>query len=370
MAGSSGSLYTAFIDIGLKGLDKVQSYMKTAVAAVQSSTSQISNSFMSSQQAIHSFVGAANPLAMNTFSASVELLKARIGQSFTPYILQASKAVQDLGRWIKDLDPETKKQIANWVMYGTAAAGAFYALSKGLDVMKMLAANPLAMVLLGIGAAAIKVSQDMDRMTKSMDAAIEAGERMKKGVFTKGEYNRSAAGAIETDESMTKEQKLAKALKVRERLTDEVRSQSRAGANQGYYASAKDAALGAFGQTNNTEEQQSSIQLKLKEAGMIDELISRLKEGDKGPKFTAEADIAKRKGGDNRLMLGAMGGGQGGGGSTSLDSAYGRLNAGALGQNEIQREILKIQQESLLETRETAKDTSSILDMLKGAAGL
>ena len=193
MAASGATLYTAYIDIGLKGLDKIQSYMNSAIAAVQSSTSQISSMFAKSESAIHNFVGAANPLAMNTFGASVEILKARIGQSFTPYVLQAAKAVQDLSKYIKDMDPETKKAIANWVMYGVAAAGAFYALSKGLDIMKLMAANPLAIVLLGIGAAAIKLSQDMDKMTKSMDAAIERGERMKKGIFTQKEFNGSTA---------------------------------------------------------------------------------------------------------------------------------------------------------------------------------
>ena len=139
MAASGATLYTAWIDIGLKGLDKVQSYMQSAVNVVQASTTQISSMFSRSESAIHSFIGAANPMAMNTFGASVEILKARIGQNFTPYVLQAAKAVQDLSKYIKDMDPETKKAIANWVLYGTAAAGAFYALSKGLAVMNAIA---------------------------------------------------------------------------------------------------------------------------------------------------------------------------------------------------------------------------------------
>ena len=93
---------------------------------------------------------------------------------------------------------------------------------------------------------------------------------------------------------------------------------------------------------------------------------------DKPIEFTAEANLPRRAGaGNNRLMLGAMGGMQGGGGGAqSLDSSYSRLNAGALGMNDLQRELLKIQMESLVETREAARDTSSILDILGRAVGI
>lgn len=373
MAGSSGSLYTAFIDIGLKGLDKVDKYMKDAVSSVQNHMGRIGEIFTQSDGAIKSFVGAANPLAMNTFGASVELLKARIGQSFTPYILQASKAIQDLGNWIKNIDPETKKSIANWVMYGTAAAGAFYALSKGLDVMKMLAANPLALVLLGIGAAAIKASQDMDKMTQSMDAAIERGERMKKGVFTQKEFTGSTADAIANDGSMTTEQKIAKAREMKAKMEAEshqIASNNRNDTFGKQAATTFQWAKGQLGFEDSTQTDAKKMEKLNNEIGLLTDTIDKLS-ANKPIQFTDEANIPKKgKGGDNRLLLGAMGGSQGGGGSMSLDSAYGRLNAGALGQNDLQREMMKIQQETLLETRETAKDTSSITDILKKAVGL
>ena len=221
MAASGATLYTAWIDIGLKGLDKVQSYMQSAVNVVQASTTQISSMFSRSESAIHSFIGAANPMAMNTFGASVEILKARIGQNFTPYVLQAAKAVQDLSRWIKEMNPETKKAIANWVMYGVAAAGAFYALNQILAVSRAIVANPLALAILGIAAAAVKAGADMDKMIKSMDAAIERGERMKKGIFTEREYNGSTAEAIVNDSSMTKDEKIAKAKELKAKMIAE-----------------------------------------------------------------------------------------------------------------------------------------------------
>lgn len=374
MAGSSGSMYTAFIDIGLRGLDKVKSYMNAAVNAVQSSTSQISNSFLQSQQAITSFVGAANPLAMNTFGASVELLKARIGQSLTPYVMQASKAIQDLQNWIKGLDPETKKSIANWIMYGTAAAGAFYALSKGLDIMKAVAANPLALVLLAMGAAALKAASDMDRLNKSMDAAIERGERMKKGIYTEKEHKGSVAAAILDDTSMSKEEKIAKAKEMHAKLTGEAHQIAADNANDTFMKQAGTTyqwAKGMLGGDDQTQIDAKKIEGLNNQIKMLEDAINKLNTGEQ-VKYTAEGSIPKKKpAGGSGLMLGAMGGAGGGGGSIgSLDNAYSRINSGALGMNEIQREMLKIQQESLAETRETAGDTSSILDVLKRAAGL
>lgn len=373
MAATGATLYAAWIDIGLKGLDKVQSYMQSAVNVVQASTSQISSMFNRSESAIHSFIGAANPMAMNTFGASVEILKARIGQNFTPYVLQAAKAVQDLSKYIKDMDPETKKAIANWVLYGTAAAGAFYALSKGLAVMNAIAANPLAIVLLGIGAAAIKLSQDMDKMTKSMDAAIERGERMKKGIFTQKEYNGSTAEAIVNDSSMTKEEKIAKAKELKAQMV--AQSQQLAADNRndtfGKQASTTfQRAKGMLGFEDSTANDAKKMEELNNEIGLLTNAIDKMA-ADKPIEFTAEANLPRRAGGsNNRLMLGAMGGMQGGGGTQSLDSSYSRLNAGALGMNDLQRELLKIQMESLVETREAARDTSSILDILGRAVGI
>lgn len=369
MAASGGSLYTAWIDIGLKGLDKVQSYMNSAVKTVQSSTSQISSLFGQSESAIHSFVGAANPLAMNTFSASVEILKARIGQSFTPYVLQASKAVQDLANWIKNLDPETKKSIANWVMYGTAAAGAFYALTKVLDVMKMLTANPLAAVLLGIGAAAIKAGQDMDKMIKSMDAAIERGERMKKGIFTEKEFKGSVADAIVNDSEMTKEEKIAKAKEMMAQMQGESHQIAASNRNDTLSKQASTTfqwAKGQLGFEDSTQTDAKKMEKLNNEIGLLANAIEKMSSG-KDIEFTDESKIAKKGKEGNRLMLGGMGGG---GGVGSVDNAYNKINAGALGMNDTQRELLKIQMESLVETRDMASDISSLTEMVQRAAGL
>lgn len=374
MAASGATLYTAWIDIGLKGLDKVQSYMQSAVNVVQASTTQISSMFSRSESAIHSFIGAANPMAMNTFGASVEILKARIGQNFTPYVLQAAKAVQDLSRWIKEMNPETKKAIANWVMYGVAAAGAFYALNQILAVSRAIVANPLALAILGIAAAAVKAGADMDKMIKSMDAAIERGERMKKGIFTEREYNGSTAEAIVNDSSMTKDEKIAKAKELKAKMIAESHQLAADNKNDTFGKQASTTfqwAKGQLGFEDSTANDAKKMEELNNEIGLLTNAIDKMA-ADKPIEFTAEANLPRRAGaGNNRLMLGAMGGMQGGGGGAqSLDSSYSRLNAGALGMNDLQRELLKIQMESLVETREAARDTSSILDILGRAVGM
>lgn len=373
MAASGATLYTAWIDIGLKGLDKVQSYMQSAVNVVQASTTQISSMFSRSESAIHSFIGAANPMAMNTFGASVEILKARIGQNFTPYVLQAAKAVQDLSRWIKEMNPETKKAIANWVMYGVAAAGAFYALNQILAVSRAIVANPLALAILGIAAAAVKAGADMDKMIKSMDAAIERGERMKKGIFTEREYNGSTAEAIVNDSSMTKDEKIAKAKELKAKMIAESHQLAADNKNDTFGKQASTTfqwAKGQLGFEDSTANDAKKMEELNNEIGLLTNAIDKMA-ADKPIEFTAEANLPRRAGaGNNRLMLGAMGGMQGGGGTQSLDSSYSRLNAGALGMNDLQRELLKIQMESLVQTRDMSTDVSSMLDILGRAVGL
>lgn len=364
---ASGNLYTAWIDIGLKGFDRIQKGMKDAVSEVKRGMGDIGGWFSTTQGAIERFVGAANPLAMNTFGGSIELLKARIGQSFTPYILQASRAIQDLGNWVKNLDPDTKKQIASWVMYGTAAAGAVFVFSKFASVLTEIYNHPLAVAFLAAAAAAMKLNEEVSKVNKSMLDSIDVNERMKKGVLTEKEYKGSAAEAIETS-GQNDAQKLLDARLTRNKLVLEGRMAALKGGNRAQLGNDIDTVKEGLGLENITNDSKRKVNYSLKELGLIDDLISRLESGKGGPKFTAESEIKKRTAG-NQLLLGGVGGAGGGGSIGSLDSAYNKINAGALGMNDIQREILKIQMDSLAETRDTARDTSSILDTLRQATG-
>ncbi len=366
---SGGLLSKVFVEIGYKGFDKIDKYMSNAVASFKNGVGTINNVLSS----MNSVVGSASPLAVNTFNASLEVLKARVGQQLTPFVLQSAKAIQDLSNWIKNLDPEMKKSIANWVMYGTAAAGAFAVLNAGLHVVKAVAANPLALVLLTTAAAAIKVSQDMDKMVKSMDAAIERGERMKKGIYTAKEFAGSTAEAIYNDPEMSREQKIDKAKELRDRLTSQAKEINAANSNDTFGKQAKTTGIKVSSMLFGTEDTVASDAKKsgnlINEIAMLTDTINKLSE-NKAVEFTDESKLpTKKKGSDNRLLLGALGG-SGSAGVSSLDGSYNKLNSAALGGNDLQRELLKIQQETLIETQNQAKDTTSILDTLRRAFGI
>lgn len=366
---ASANLYTAFIDIGMKGLDKVKSYMDSAVKAVQTSTAQINNAFSISTSAIQSFVGAASPSAMNTFGGSMEILKARIGQSFTPYILDAAKAMQNLANWVKNIDPETKKQIASWIAYGTAAAGGFVVLSKLAGVLEVISKNPLAVVLLGIGAAALKAASDMDKLNKSMAENIDKMQRMKQGTFTEKEFKGGVADAILGDDSMSQEQKIAKAKEMLEKIKAETQKMNKEGMERGNLSSTKDYLLDKMGFENKTFDDMKKVEGNMTQIGMLEGLIKKLS-ANEPVTFASEESVKKPKSAKDRLMLGAMGGSGGGGGIGSLDSAYSKINSGALGMNDIQRELLKIQQEELKVMQNNEKKTDGILSALQSAMGL
>ena len=364
---ASANLFTAYIDIGMKGLDKVKSYMDSAVKAVQSSTSQISNAFSISTSAIQSFVGAASPAAMNTFGGSVEILKARIGQSFTPYILDAAKAVQNLANWVKNIDPDTKKQVASWIAYGTAAAGGFVILSKLAGLLEVVSKNPLAVVLLGIGAAALKAAADMDKLNKSMAESVDKMQRMKQGTFTEKEFKGGVADAILGDSSLTQEQKLAKAKEMLEKIKAETQKMNKEGMERGNLSSTKDYLLDKMGFENKTFDDMKKVEGNMTQIGMLEGLIKKLSNNEKVT-FASEESV-KKPGSKDRFMLGAMGG-SGAGSIGGLDSAYNKLNSGALGMNDIQRELLKIQQEELKTLQSNEKKTDGILSALQSAMGL
>jgi hypothetical protein len=337
--------------------------MKDAVRAVQTGTAQINNAFSMSTNAIQSFVTAANPAAMNTFGGSVEILKARIGQSFTPYILDAAKAVQNLATWVKNLDPETKKQIVSWVAYGTAAAGAFVILAKFSALLEIVSKNPLAVVLLGIGAAAVKAAVDMDKLNNSLSDVVVKMQRMQKGTFTQKEFKGSAADAILGDDSLSKEQKIAKAKEIAERLRTEAKQMSKEGMERSSISSTKDYILNKMGMENKTFDDMKKVQGNMQQIGMLEGLIAKLSKNEKVT-FASEESVKKPTSNKDRLMLGAMGGGGSIGG---LDNAYTKLNAGALGGNDIQRELLKIQQEELKYMQEQARSTGDISSALRQA---
>ena len=230
------NLATAFVQLALKGAPAVVSGLNNIRKSVVSTLSPLNNEFGRVQSSIMGFVAAASPQAMNTFAGSAKLLSAVIGQALIPYVMKAAGWIQKMADYIKNMNPETKEQIASWVSYGAAVMGAVVVFTKLNDVFGLIVKHPIAAVFLAVSAAILKVNADMDKMIGKMNESIETMQRMKKGVYTEAEYKRSAAAAVE-GEGGTVEEQLKRAQEVRDRLTKEVKAQSKEGMEQGSLAS-------------------------------------------------------------------------------------------------------------------------------------
>jgi len=350
------TLAKAFVEVSFKGMD-------TATRGI----ADLANAFTPAKNAALGFAQAASPQAFNTFQGSLRILSATIGQAFIPQVIQASKWIQDLARYIANIDPETKKQIGTWVGYGVAVAGAVYAFTQLTRIWDVIAKHPVAATFLAVSAAIMKVNADMDKMIAKMNESVETMQRMKAGVYTEKEFAGSAANAIASDNTLSPEEKLALAQKTKAKLEEEAKAQARAGINQGNIAATADYGKGLLGLTNNTNEQQASIQAKMKEIGMLEDFINKSKQG-KDVKFTDPKDIAKSKGGgvNDMLLAGATSGMGGGSGSmTSLESAFSQTAQAALAADEIQQKLLQLAAEGNQTARETATNTQRMSDVLK-----
>lgn len=347
-------LATAFVDLTLKGATAVVAGLNNIRKSVVSTLQPLNDNFASAQSQLMGFVAAASPQAMNTFAGSSRLLSAVLGNALIPHIMKASGYIQQLAQYIKNMDPDTKQQIASWVSYGVAVMGAVVVFTKLNSVFGMILQHPIAATFLAVSAAILKVNADMDKMIEKMNEAVGVMQRMKKGIYTEAEYKQSAAAAIEAGEG-SNEDKLKQAEAIRARLTAEVKAQSKEGIDQGSLGATTDYVKGMFGLTNKTDELQTSIQQKLKEAGMIDDLIDRLKKGKKAT-FTNKEDIDKNRGGGLASGFASAGSGMGGQ-TTSLEGAFMANAQAALAQDELQQKLLQAQLDGNLEAQKAAVNT-------------
>lgn len=337
------SLAKAFVELSLKGSAAVISGVNEIRSRVMGALAPLGNAFTPAQQGMLNFAAAASPQAFNTFQGSMRILAATIGKEFVPYVIEASRWIQRTANYIRDMDPETKKQIVSWAATAVAVMGAVKAFGMLNDMFSLIAKHPVAAAFLVIAAAVMKVNQAMNQMQESMNKSIDTMERMKKGTYTEGEYKRSAAAAIETDDSMTEEQKLAKAKETLAKVKAEGRAMSKEGKNRDALSSTMDAGLGMAGFGNNkNNELQYSIGKRMNEAGMLEDYIKRLETNKGGPKFTKPEDINKPQ---KDLLLAGAGIGGGGGQSTSLENAFMQTSQNALAADDIQQKIMQLQQE-------------------------
>lgn len=360
------SLAQAFIQFKMEGDNNVVAGIRAMNAKVQQALSPLTSAFNPAKNGILAMVQAASPQAFNTLSGSFRLLSMSIGSAFIPQVVEASKLIQQLASYIRSIDPELKKQIAMWVGYGVAVLGAAVAFSKLLGFLALISANPVTATLLaGITAVVAVVSILNGKLSETARMLAEVAttsERMRQGVYTEGEYNRSAAAAIEGNNSMTNEEKIAKAKELHEKLRQESIALANKANSMGQGEALANSAKGLMGGVNPAREMEAANAIKVKEAAMLEDMIGRLQQKKGGPKFTNKADIDKASGKGDFLTAGVNSGMGGGAGSiTSLENAFSQTASAALAADEIQQKILqetmlngKTFQEAVTNTKKTA----------------
>lgn len=366
------TLYKAFIEIGYKGFDKVGQYMTKAVSDVQKGLNNLNGAMSGWQQSMASFAQSGSPLAFNTLGASVELLKTRIGTAFTPVLLMASKSIQQLADWVKSLDPETRKMIATWTTLGVVGVGLAATLGNLVASFVKLAwaastwviSNPFVLGLAAISAAAGYAWLKLTQLENQMAKIAETSKRIDSGNINQEDINSSYVGkklmAVNDPEKRTKqaERNLEILEKRKKQLMGEVGDMGMGNDTLNQIGTGADV-LGLFGKSLVGAQKDEYEQLT-RDIAITKQFIST---GKKGAKPTIAATPKADDGFSLSGMRGMMGAKAGTG---SLDSAYSGLNNMALGQDDIQRRILKEQQEANKAAQENAKSTVSIQEWLMG----
>jgi hypothetical protein len=189
-----------FVEIGIRGsLEKefarqkqiaeraTRSLQERADALVSLST----RVFATGTAAITGFAAAASPAAIDTLTGSVKLLSAQIGQSFIPIVAKASYQIQQARLFVRNLDDATKSNIVQWVLYGTAVAGAVVVTVKIVGVLTklvgvaQLAASGIALlyanpVLVGLATLAVSLGVIALKLRDTNMEAREMAERAAK----------------------------------------------------------------------------------------------------------------------------------------------------------------------------------------------
>lgn len=327
-------------------------------------------SFRKGASALLDFSRAGSPLAFSTLGASVELLKARIGTSFGPVILAVAKSIQDFSRWIKELDPDTKKMIATWTAATVAGAGLYavfgnlvVAIGKfGIAVATWAVSNPLLTGLVLIAGTAAKVYYELSRLERFKAESEENDKRIMGGGLTEDDISGSKYAS-----KLLKIKDAEQRLKLIREAATEVYGKQLAKNDE-----LQDAKRFGFLGMNATKTlftgKASRISEELTALNKEQSILNKMLDDAKAGKDTEVKASDKPKSDFALSGLKGLFGGRSGTGA--LDSAYSNLNNLALGMDPIQRQILLEQQASTAELRNNHKTTKNILELLWGATSL
>jgi hypothetical protein len=135
---------------------------------------------------------SANPVAFDTFRASVEGLAISVGGSLGPGVIQVSGYIQQMAGYVDRLDPAFKSTAASVALWTTGLLGASYVVTRLVGTLRLLGpalaftrAHPVLLGLTAIGGAVAYLTDGFgllrDRARAAGDAMGEAGRARVEG---------------------------------------------------------------------------------------------------------------------------------------------------------------------------------------------
>lgn len=391
------ALAKAFVELSLKGGSALLSNVNEIKGKLSASFLTLNNAFEPAQSAILGLVQAASPQAFNTFLGSMRLLAASIGNAFIPLVIDASKWIQKLAGYIREMDPETKKLITTWTGYAVAVVGAVAAMkalslvwsasisilsalgtaikwvtaamalfqgvsstmgaietfSKLRSILDTIKAHAWATAMIA-GAGAVlaliyKINAGIQSMQDSMNKTIETMTRMRKGVITEDEFKGSLAEQIDKEYQTDVVRK--------EAAEDELKRNKERMAEL-----SKNAYAGKYNTPNSWADAQGEMEERMKQQAILEKYLQNLKEGKK-MKFASkeEAETGKMSSSDGFKMAGNGMGGQ----VSDLSNAFMQTASAALQQDELQQKLLQEAMAGNQVAREAAADNKRAADALE-----
>jgi hypothetical protein len=149
-AGGSSSLASLYVEFTTRGLNLVNNQIGALGKAIGPLHGQLTQ--LNSQMT--QLAAAASPVAINTFTGSLQILAASIGQAFVPMLMKTSFLIQDLADWFQNLSKEQAEHITRWGMIIAGASAATLIFTKLAPVLSLLLSGVKlltgAMSLLGV----------------------------------------------------------------------------------------------------------------------------------------------------------------------------------------------------------------------------
>lgn len=196
-------------DKWIEGQVKARKNMEEMAAGFAKFQQAATVGFATLTGSIAGFVQQASPAHWQTLTGSIGLLAGSIGEAFLPAIEAAIDFIQDLDEWVRSLGPDTKKNIATWVMWGAAVLGAAVIIPRVIGFLTLMAqglygvgkaafvagraivafamANPATAILAIVAAVAAlgiafnQVGEAVENASARLDQFQEASEQLERG---------------------------------------------------------------------------------------------------------------------------------------------------------------------------------------------